>query len=164
MGFVNGELDLDYVTTPGALVTRSEAKQVGSWGDNSMRFNGYIDEFRVTKGAALWTSAFTPPTGAGAVIGGTGCQINVLTTATDTALTSSAPSADVAPAFGWQALSGNKGSIYKQGTYGTVKLTAGGKATGTAANAGSRGRDASNWPWSTSAGVGIYLVAKSIEK
>ena len=29
---------------------------------NSNFFNGYIDEFRITKGKALWTSNFTPPT------------------------------------------------------------------------------------------------------
>ena len=78
--------------------------------------------------------------------------------------TSAVASANVAPAWGWQAASGSKGSIYKQGSYGDVKLTAGGKATGTAANAGSRGRDASNWRWATSTGIGVRLIANSIEK
>ena len=26
-----------------------------------MLYNGYIDEFRITRGVAVWTSAFTPP-------------------------------------------------------------------------------------------------------
>jgi hypothetical protein len=36
---------------------------VGWWGySTNYGFEGYIDEFRFTKGTALWTSAFTPPT------------------------------------------------------------------------------------------------------
>jgi len=36
---------------------------VGWWGyAGNYGFEGYIDEFRVTKGTALWTAAFTPPT------------------------------------------------------------------------------------------------------
>jgi hypothetical protein len=35
---------------------------VGQKGDDSKYFNGWLDEFRVSKGVARWTSNFTPPT------------------------------------------------------------------------------------------------------
>jgi len=35
---------------------------IGSLGNNNNYWTGYIDEFRITKGKALWTANFTPPT------------------------------------------------------------------------------------------------------
>jgi hypothetical protein len=34
---------------------------VGSYQGTALYFNGWLDEFRVTKGVARWTSNFTPP-------------------------------------------------------------------------------------------------------
>lgn len=60
------------------------------------------------------------------------------------------PSADVSPAYGWYDL-GSKGSLYKQGTYGDVKLVAGG-SWNSGSYCGSRCRSAlaSRWDPSTS--------------
>ena len=161
--YVNGSLDYSMTSASSLATPTTYPLYIMSSGGSYINI-GYIDEFRITKGSALWTSAFSVPTGAASLTGGAGCQINVLTTATDTARTSAVASADVAPAWGWYDLPGSFGQIYRQGSYGDVKLTAGGKATGTAANAGSRGRDASNYRWATSTGIGIRLVANSIEK
>ena len=61
-------------------------------------------------------------------------------------VTSGNPSGDVAPAFAYYDLPGAKGSLYKQGTYGDVKLCAGGYWA-IAAGAGSRHRAADAWRW-----------------
>jgi hypothetical protein len=61
-------------------------------------------------------------------------------------VTSGNPSGDVAPALGYYDLPGARGSIYKQGTYGDVKLCAGGRWA-IAADAGSRYRLATYWRW-----------------
>ena len=61
-------------------------------------------------------------------------------------VTSGNPSGDVAPAFAYYDLPGAKGSLYRQGTYGDVKLCAGGYWA-IAAGAGSRYRAADAWRW-----------------
>lgn len=40
----------------------STAFKVGRYGGGGYNYYGYIDEFRVVKGVAVWTSNFTPPT------------------------------------------------------------------------------------------------------
>jgi len=37
---------------------------IGEYGSGAFYLNGWLDEFRVSKGVARWTSNFTPPTGA----------------------------------------------------------------------------------------------------
>ncbi len=67
-------------------------------------------------------------------------------------VTSGNPSVDVAPAFGWYDL-GSQGSLYRQGTYGDVKLLAGGTwADGT--YCGSRCRYSSIYRWGAFSSVG----------
>lgn len=68
-------------------------------------------------------------------------------------VTSGNPSGDVAPAFAYYDLPGAKGGLYKQGTYGDVKLYAGGTWS-FAAYAGSRCRYATYWRWASPANLG----------
>lgn len=61
--FLNGVEVINFVgTTSGQPATT--AIQIGREGDcyNANRFIGYIDEFRLIKGLAVYTSNFTPPT------------------------------------------------------------------------------------------------------
>ena len=76
-------------------------------------------------------------------------------------VTSGNPSGDVAPALGYYDLPGARGSIYKQGTYGDVKLFAGGDWAA-AATAGSRSRYAAYWRWSSSAYLGGRFGAEPV--
>jgi hypothetical protein len=56
-------------------------------------------------------------------------------------------------AWAWYDLPGAKGSLYRQGTYGDVKLVAGG-GWADAADCGSRGRVANNCRWVANASIG----------
>jgi hypothetical protein len=62
-------------------------------------------------------------------------------------------SGDVAPAWAFQDLTGSKGSLYKQGTYGDVKLFAG-AAWSHDETCGSRARAAGYYRWYTESGLG----------
>ena len=74
--------------------------------------------------------------------------------------TSGNPSVDVAPAFAYYNLPGAKGSLYKQGTYGDIKLLAGGAWTDAAAS-GSRSRYAvDGYRWAASSAIGGRFVAE----
>jgi hypothetical protein len=59
--FLNGVKDLE-ITASGSIVNKNENKIIGRHPNGSYCFNGYIDEFRISKGIARWTSDFTPPT------------------------------------------------------------------------------------------------------
>jgi hypothetical protein len=63
MSFVNGVMDIN-ATAGGTIVPRqTEDKSIGTWAISGMaNFEGYIQEFRVSKGIARWTANFTPPT------------------------------------------------------------------------------------------------------
>ena len=65
------------------------------------------------------------------------------------------------PTWGWQDLTGSKGSLYKQGTYGDVKLLAG-VGWNYGANCGSRGRNAHYYRWGTASGVGARFLAEPL--
>jgi hypothetical protein len=68
-------------------------------------------------------------------------------------VTSGNPSGDVAPSFSYKDVTGSKGRLLTQETYGDVKLLAGGHWNA-AANSGSRGRNAANYRWNTDASTG----------
>lgn len=62
--FLNGVSDLN-ITVAGTIFDRSGViYRIGScgYGGGVLWLNGWIDEFRISKGVARWTSAFTPPT------------------------------------------------------------------------------------------------------
>ena len=62
--FLNGTQDLS-VTVSGSIVNRaSEIKVIGSWAASTHAYplNGYLSDFRITKGYARYTSNFTSPT------------------------------------------------------------------------------------------------------
>ena len=40
----------------------NDGLRIGAWGNGNYKFKGYIDEFLVFNGVALWTDIFTPPT------------------------------------------------------------------------------------------------------
>jgi hypothetical protein len=67
-------------------------------------------------------------------------------------VTSENPSVDVAPVFGWYDL-GTEGSLYRQGTYGDIKLRAGG-SWGNGSACGSRSRGASDYRWASLSTLG----------
>jgi hypothetical protein len=72
-------------------------------------------------------------------------------------------SVDPAPAFAYYVLPGNKGSLYRQGTYGDVKLLAGGNWNlGTPS--GSRFRYANLYRWSTGTSVGGRFASEPINR
>ena len=64
--------------------------------------------------------------------------------------------------WAWQDLADAKGSLYKQGTYGDVKLLAGGNWT-YAATCGSRCRHAINYRWHTGSSVGARLLSEPLK-
>ena len=82
----------------------------------------------------------------------------VLGSAADETITGNAT--DIAT-WGWENLPGEKGSLYKQGTYGDVKLLAGGPWNA-GAYCGSRSRYASLYRWYTSTAFGARLLAEPL--
>ena len=70
------------------------------------------------------------------------------------------PSGDVAPAWAWENLPGSKGSFFRQGTYGDVKLRAGGYWGG-GTGCGSRSRSAIYHRWNSLSSLGARGCARS---
>jgi len=58
-GFVDGAVDIS-PTVSGSIVTRNENRNIGRWGAVGYYANGWIDEFRISKGIARYTGPFTP--------------------------------------------------------------------------------------------------------
>jgi len=72
-------------------------------------------------------------------------------------------SVDPAPAWAYYNLPGVKGSLYRQGTYGDVKLLAG-AAWGSVATSGSRARGADNYRWDAAAAVGGRFACEPLNR
>lgn len=69
--FIGGVLDANTLTTVGALNNSTQSLAIGAWqsggvGVYANSFNGYIDDFRFTNGAAAarYTATFSPPAAA----------------------------------------------------------------------------------------------------
>jgi hypothetical protein len=60
--YVNGTLEKSGTPSSLSLLGPSYPLSIGANPNNSLFFNGYIDDFRITKGVARYTSNFTPPT------------------------------------------------------------------------------------------------------
>jgi hypothetical protein len=63
MSFINGVRDRNITGVSGSIVNRATSqKAIGAWfSDPSMaKINGYINDFRITKGIARYTANFTP--------------------------------------------------------------------------------------------------------
>jgi hypothetical protein len=60
--FVNGTLQAATGTNASPLMTVTDPVYIGANSDESGALTGYIDDIRVTKGIARWTTTFTPPT------------------------------------------------------------------------------------------------------
>jgi len=61
-GFINGVLQDSNSNFTAAANNSTEPLGIGAYGNGDYVFEGYIDEFRITKGVARYTSNFTPPT------------------------------------------------------------------------------------------------------
>ena len=59
--YINGTQQGSTFTVSGAVDTTTAGMQVGRTQTNTNDFNGYIDDLRVTKGAARYITTFTPP-------------------------------------------------------------------------------------------------------
>jgi len=122
--------------------------------DQSYRYDGGSHRHTVTithKAAATGSAVYKDPaeTNFNAVCG------------SSTNETVNTSSVSPTPSWGWYNLPGAKGSLYRQGTYGDVKLLAGG-GWHYGAHCGSRGRAASSSRWFAAADLGARFLAEPL--
>ena len=68
--FINGTLDTT-VTSHSYDYTTANSEYIGSYDGTTNYWNGYISNFRLVKGTAVYTTTFTPPTSPVTAISGT---------------------------------------------------------------------------------------------
>ncbi len=61
--YVNGS-EIGNLSNPNTIGASTDHVRIGAYSSSAAMFNGYIDEVRISKGIARWTSNFTPPTSA----------------------------------------------------------------------------------------------------
>ncbi|MEL0120796.1 MAG: LamG domain-containing protein, partial [Opitutae bacterium] len=61
-GFINGVLQDSNPNFTAAANNSTQPLGIGAYGNGDYVFEGYIDDLRITKGVARYTSNFTPPT------------------------------------------------------------------------------------------------------
>jgi hypothetical protein len=69
LGFLNGTQTVSTSTAASLFASSGDALSIGGDNDGSNSLNGWLDEVRISKGIARWTSNFTPPTAAYAAAG-----------------------------------------------------------------------------------------------
>ena len=117
--FVDGVLDISVTSSTGMYATAGMF--IGTWGNGGLSFNGWIDEFRVSKGIARYTDTFTPSTTA-------------FTTDTYTKLLLHCDGADASTAFGDEsAISDNSNYNHPVTFVGTAQLDTAQKEFGASA-------------------------------
>jgi hypothetical protein len=101
--FVNGHLDATQdVSSNPIMQSQTSPVTIGRFGNYSANyFKGYIDEVRLSKGIARWTTDFTPPN----------APYN-----NDTKLTASANTTDTAITLNWDKVDGATGYNVKRST------------------------------------------------
>ena len=67
--YVNGVAAVSAGAVSGSVTTNSTAVSAGATSDAAAFVAGYMDEVRITKGLAVYTTAFTPPTAPFAITG-----------------------------------------------------------------------------------------------
>lgn len=170
--YINGVQNTVFSSFTGSLYySSSDTVVIGGQGGTSRSINGYIDDFRVTKGLARYTANFTPPTKAypnlynpnttlpvsGAALWLDASQQNTLfTDAGTTPVTTSGQSV-----YQWNDLSGNNRHA--------IQATSGNRPTWLPPASGQNGLGAisfsgSQWiegAWTTYTDLTLFVVAKN---
>ena len=74
--YINGVEEASTTSSISIAIPSTYDPIIGEWGGTGYGMNGYIDDFRITKGVALYTSAFTPPTAPLSPVSGTSLLCN----------------------------------------------------------------------------------------
>jgi hypothetical protein len=118
------------VTSSAAIPNYSGSLVIGRYAGGGLDFNGWLDEFRISKGTARWTTSFTPPASAYAADGPTVLLLHMdgtdgSTTFTDDSATPSGPDFSINASPSSQTVGAGATASF------TLSLAASGGFTGT---------------------------------